>query len=222
MNDVCMFTAMNHAEPDQVDAELVGGRSDQRDGDEGELEEVEEERQQEDHDVDDDQEAHVWPPGSDVSKMFHPHVAVHPVEGEREDTRAPTRMKSTKAESLAVASTAWLHEVERSMPALDRWPGCIAPAAPMAPPSVGVATPMKIVPSTRKMSAERRHEDEGRPARPCLRHDAPTRSDLLDQAGGERVERASVGSSEPRIMQRRRAASSRLPPASGTSPASTR
>ena len=28
-----------------------------------------------------------------------------------------------------------------------------APAAPMAPPSVGVATPMKIVPSTRKISA---------------------------------------------------------------------
>jgi hypothetical protein len=30
----------------------------------------------------------------------------------------------------------------------------IAPTAPMAPPSVGVATPMKIVPSTRKMSAK--------------------------------------------------------------------
>ncbi len=28
-----------------------------------------------------------------------------------------------------------------------------APTAPMAPPSVGVATPMKIVPSTRKISA---------------------------------------------------------------------
>ena len=27
----------------------------------------------------------------------------------------------------------------------------IAPAAPMAPPSVGVATPMKMVPSTRKI-----------------------------------------------------------------------
>ncbi len=29
----------------------------------------------------------------------------------------------------------------------------MAPIAPMAPPSVGVATPMKIVPSTRKISS---------------------------------------------------------------------
>ena len=49
--------AEQHAEPDQVDAELVGGRRQQRHDDEGQLEEVEEEGQEEDQQVDDDQEA---------------------------------------------------------------------------------------------------------------------------------------------------------------------
>jgi hypothetical protein len=31
-------------------------------------------------------------------------------------------------------------------------------AAPMAPPSVGVAMPRKMVPSTRKISSQRRHQ----------------------------------------------------------------
>ncbi len=57
MNDVCMLTAEQHAEPDEVDAELFRDRPDQRNDDERQLEEVEEERQHEDQDVDDDQEA---------------------------------------------------------------------------------------------------------------------------------------------------------------------
>ena len=40
--------ADQHAEPDQVDAELVGDRRQQRDDDEGDLEEIEEERDHED------------------------------------------------------------------------------------------------------------------------------------------------------------------------------
>ena len=58
-------------------------------------------------------------------------------------------MKTTKADSLAVDSTAWRtrSQVSRRLAA----PRISAPLAPMAPPSVGVATPMKIVPSTRKI-----------------------------------------------------------------------
>ena len=57
-----MFTPEDHAEPDQVDAELLRGGAEQRDDDEGELEEIEEERQEEDEDVDDDQEADLCRP----------------------------------------------------------------------------------------------------------------------------------------------------------------
>ena len=66
--------AEHHAEPDQVDAELLRRRPEQRNDDEGELEEVEEEGEHEDEDVDEDQEAdlaagqrvsrcstHMWP-----------------------------------------------------------------------------------------------------------------------------------------------------------------
>ena len=49
--------ADQHAEPDQVDAELLRDRREQRDDDEGDLEEIEEERDDEDEDVDEDQEA---------------------------------------------------------------------------------------------------------------------------------------------------------------------
>ena len=52
-----MFTHEQDAEPDQVDAELFGHRAEQRHDDEGQLEEVEEERQHEHQDVHHDQEA---------------------------------------------------------------------------------------------------------------------------------------------------------------------
>ncbi len=52
-----MLHADQHAEPDQVDAHLLRHRRQQRDDDEGDLEVVEEERQEEYEDVDEDQEA---------------------------------------------------------------------------------------------------------------------------------------------------------------------
>src|SRR5213082_2611292 len=58
-------------------------------------------------------------------------------------------MNTTKADSLAVTSAAWRVRSQlsrRLMSARMR-----APLAPMAPPSVGVASPMKIVPSTRNI-----------------------------------------------------------------------
>ncbi len=48
MKLVCMLIAEQHAEPDQVDAELLRCRRQQWHDDEGEFEEVEEERQEED------------------------------------------------------------------------------------------------------------------------------------------------------------------------------
>ena len=68
-----------HAEPDEVDAELVGDRADQRDDDERELEEVEEERQEEDQEVDDDQEAELAA-GQAGQQVLDPDVAVDAVE----------------------------------------------------------------------------------------------------------------------------------------------
>src|SRR5260221_2336310 len=60
-------------------------------------------------------------------------------------------MKTTNEVSLAVVFIAWrnrLNDRRRRTSAIAS-----APLAPMAPPSVGVATPRKMVPSTRKMSA---------------------------------------------------------------------
>ena len=67
--------AEQHAEPDQVDAELLRHRPEQRHDDERELEEVEEEREQEDEDVDDDQEADL-PAGQVEQQVLDPLVAV--------------------------------------------------------------------------------------------------------------------------------------------------
>src|SRR4051812_50027001 len=60
-------------------------------------------------------------------------------------------MNTTKEVSLAVVFIAWRsneNDRRRRASAIAS-----APVAPMAPPSVGVATPRKMVPSTRKMSA---------------------------------------------------------------------
>ncbi len=60
-------------------------------------------------------------------------------------------MKITKADSFSVDSIACLVRPRFSRPLISA--STSAPSAPMPPPSVGVATPMKIVPSTRKISA---------------------------------------------------------------------
>ena len=60
-------------------------------------------------------------------------------------------MKTTKAESLAVDSVAC--RIRSKVRRRFIKASSSAPTAPIAPPSVGVATPMKIVPRTRKISA---------------------------------------------------------------------
>ena len=59
-------------------------------------------------------------------------------------------MNSTNVDSLAVLSSACfsvpIPSLRRAMARMS------APSAPMAPPSVGVATPRKMVPSTRKIN----------------------------------------------------------------------
>ncbi len=65
------------------------------------------------------------------------------------NTVEPIRMNSTKQDSLAVLSSACLSKSKLS------WRRAVAmiraPNAPIAPPSVGVAIPRKIVPRTRKI-----------------------------------------------------------------------
>ena len=82
-----MFTRQQHAEPDQVDAELFGDRADQRDHDERQLEEVEEEREEEDQDVDHDQEAELAARQAG-QQVLDPARAVDGLERQAEDRRA--------------------------------------------------------------------------------------------------------------------------------------
>ena len=61
----------------------------------------------------------------------------------------PIKINITKIASFAVFSKAWLindHDRRRRIIASTN-----APTAPIAPPSVGVAIPMKMVPNTKKM-----------------------------------------------------------------------
>ncbi len=69
----------------------------------------------------------------------------------RAKTRAPIRMKSTKAESFSVEFRRLTDDRHRHTALHGREDQ--RAGAPMAPPSVGVARPMKIEPSTRKTSA---------------------------------------------------------------------
>src|SRR5205814_8215480 len=76
-----------HPEPDQIDAKSLGGRSEQRDNDEGELEEIEKEREQEHEGVDEYQEADLSARQAD-QHLLDPPVAADAVEREREHSRA--------------------------------------------------------------------------------------------------------------------------------------
>ena len=62
----------------------------------------------------------------------------------------PTKIKITKLVSFVVDSIACLSSVKFKRPRDQA--NTMAPTAPMAPPSVGVATPIKIVPSTKNIN----------------------------------------------------------------------
>ncbi len=90
----------------------------------------------------------VCPPGNCL-KRASTHSCPSAALNAKENTVAPIRMNSTKTVSLAVESTACVNSGRLSR--LLATPITNAPTAPIAPPSVGVAMPRKIVPSTRKM-----------------------------------------------------------------------
>ena len=119
----------------------------QRHDDEGDLEEVEEERQHEDQHVDDDEEARLAA-GQRCQQVLDPDVAADAIERQREDARADQdeehecRQLRGRFDACRSRSKVMRRLIMARM---------MAPAAPMAPPSVGVARPMKIVPSTRKI-----------------------------------------------------------------------
>ncbi len=79
--------AEQNAEPDEIDAEMLGGRADQRHDDEGELEEIEKEGEDEDEDVDDDEEAELTA-GQAGEQLLDPQVSVDAEESEAEDARS--------------------------------------------------------------------------------------------------------------------------------------
>src|SRR5262249_37168396 len=137
----------NDAEPDQVDAEMFRRRTKERDHDEGELEIIEEEGEHEDEGIDEQQEANL-PAGQRGEQAFHPDVAADAVEGQRKHPRAD-QDEDDEGGQFRCGFRGLAHQipVKRRLSA----PRMSAPLAPMAPPSVGVATPMKMVPSTRKI-----------------------------------------------------------------------
>src|SRR5690606_22152990 len=76
-----------YPEPDEVDAELVGHRAQQRHDDERQLEKIEEEGKQKRKDADKDDEAPFTARQVD-KQVFHPEVAVDAAEAERENRGA--------------------------------------------------------------------------------------------------------------------------------------
>src|SRR5450631_3371960 len=79
--------AEDNAEPDQVDAKMRGGWSQQRNDNEGEFEEVEEESQHKHEGVDENQEAELSA-RQRRQQILDPDMAAHAVEGERKHTGA--------------------------------------------------------------------------------------------------------------------------------------
>jgi hypothetical protein len=76
-----------HAEPDEVDPECFRRAGEQRNDNEGKLEEIEKESEQEDNGIDDDQKTEL-PARHCHQEVLDPLVTVDAVEGEREDARA--------------------------------------------------------------------------------------------------------------------------------------
>ena len=92
-----------------------------------------------------------WPPGRPVSRCST-QIGPSTPWNDRLNTVEPIRMNRTKHDSFIVVSIACRSSFSRQA-APRRCAITSAPVAPIAPPSVGVATPRKIVPSTRKISA---------------------------------------------------------------------
>src|SRR5215468_3641733 len=79
--------AEHDAEPDEVDAEVLSCRSNERDDDERQFEEIEKEREQEHEDVDKDKEAQLAS-GKRGEKVLDPDVTVDTKERQREHAGA--------------------------------------------------------------------------------------------------------------------------------------
>src|SRR5690625_6490653 len=67
----------------------------------------------------------------------------------------PTKMNTTKHDRRVVLAMAWPNSLKLSRPRLNAM--IMAPTAPIAPPSVGVATPITIVPTTHKIQNSEEH-----------------------------------------------------------------
>ncbi len=89
------------------------------------------------------------PPGMKLNRCSI-QISPFTARNERAKIDEPTRMNMTKVESLVVESNApfTTSNVKRRRAIASS----SAPTAPIAPPSVGVAQPIKMVPSTRKIS----------------------------------------------------------------------
>ena len=119
-------------------------------------------------------------------------------------------MNTTKHDSFMVWSSA-----ERSSARLRRWritAMISAPIAPMAPPSVGVATPRKMVPSTRKIRPS--GGISTKVTRSAMRDSRPSLSPLLASASvnarptptqSETTINSSVGVLAGRLLAKARA-----------------
>ena len=141
--------AEQQAEPDHVDVERVRRRQQQRHHDEADLEEVEEEREEEDEDHHEDQEPGA-PARQRAQHVLDPAAAVHALEDQAEhrgaDQDEDHHRGDPRGRSASPPRACGCCSGRAASPAR------CAPTAPIAPASVGVARPRKMVPSTRKIS----------------------------------------------------------------------
>src|SRR5439155_4063892 len=79
--------AEQNAEPDEIDAELLRHRPEQRHDDEGELEEIKKEGEHEAQEIGDDEEAELTARQAE-QEMLDPEIAVDAAENKTEDRRA--------------------------------------------------------------------------------------------------------------------------------------
>src|SRR6476660_9174511 len=140
--------ADQHAEPDQVDAHLLRHRREQWNNDEGDLEVVEKEGKEKYEHVDEDKKADDAP--RQVEKhALDPQIAVDSAEREAENGRHDQNEHHHRGQfQRGIMPCLSRSQVRRRCMIAS----ASAPTAPIAPPSVGVASPTRIVPSTMKIS----------------------------------------------------------------------
>jgi hypothetical protein len=110
------------AEPDQVDADALGCRREQRHDDKGDLEEIEEEGEEKHHQIDEDEKARDAA-RQRYEQFLDPTVPVDAIESKRKGARAEQN-KYDEGRKLGRRLCCLPHEIESQAPLRDREQEC--------------------------------------------------------------------------------------------------